>query len=108
MNRTRLWLFFFIAMIALAGCTHPGHNEPSASSAKSQAAPAPVHGFVTDMAAFDAFIARRPTVDEFRAAYPDVLLILPNTPTTMEMRYNNSRYFAEIAGDGRIAGGKFQ
>jgi len=81
----------------------------SASSSKSPAAPPlPVHGFVTDMPAFDAFIARRPTADEFRAAYPDVLLILPNMPTTMEMRYNNSRYFAEIGSDGRISGGRFQ
>jgi len=80
----------------------------SASSSKSQAAPVPVRGFVTDMAAFDAFIARRPTADEFRAAYPDVLLILPNMPTTMEMRYNNSRYFAEVGGDSRISGGRFQ
>ena len=79
-----------------------------APSSKSPAAPAPVHGFVTDMAAFDAFIARRTTVDEFRAAYPDVLLILPNMPTTMEMRYNNSRYFTEIDGDGRVSGGRFQ
>lgn len=108
MNRRSHWLFFCVAIAALAGCAHPGKSDVSASSPKSQAAPAPVHGFVTDMAAFDAFIARRPTVEEFRAAYPDVLLILPNTPTTMEMRYNNSRYFAEIAGDGRIAGGRFQ
>jgi len=33
---------------------------------------------------------------------------LPNMPTTMEMRYNNSRYFAEVGGDGRISGGRFQ
>ena len=79
-----------------------------APSSKSPTAPVPVRGFVTDMAAFDAFIAHRPTVDEFRAAYPDVLLILPNMPTTMEMRSNNSRYFAEIDGDGRVSGGRFQ
>lgn len=76
--------------------------------ATSQAAPAPVHGFVTDTAAFEKFIASRPTADQFRAAYPDVLLVLPGQPATMEMRYNNSRYFAEVDGDGRIHGGKFQ
>lgn len=69
--------------------------------------PAPVHGYVTDMKAFDAFIATHPTPDQFRAAYPDVQLVLPGTVTTLELRMNNSRYYAELDKDGRITGGRF-
>ena len=108
MKRPGHWILFCIAAAAIAGCAYSRQHGMPAPSLKSPAAPAPVHGFVTDMGAFDAFIARRPTADEFRTAYPDVLLILPNMPTTMEMRYNNSRYFAEIDGDGRVSGGRFQ
>jgi hypothetical protein len=63
---------------------------------------------VTDLAAFGAFIAGRPTVVEFRAAYACVQLVLPGDFTTREMRSDNSRYFAEVDTFGRIAGGHFQ
>lgn len=69
--------------------------------------PPPVHGFVTDMKAFDAFIATHPTSEQFRATYPDVQLVMPGTITTMEFRSNNSRYYPELDKDGRITGGRF-
>ena len=84
------------AGVALGGC-----------HATTQPAPAPVHGYITDTKAFDAFIATRPTPAQFRARYPDVQLLLPGDISTMEMRYNNSRYYAELDKDGRIAGGRF-
>lgn len=107
------------ALALLAGCGNKGplympkpSPAPTAASVAPVAkpavsAPAPVHGFVTDTAAFDAFIATRPTPDQFRAAYPDVLLVLPGAIATREFRTNNSRYFAELDKDGRITGGKF-
>lgn len=67
----------------------------------------PVAGFVTDVQRFEAFIATHPSVEEFRARYPDVQLVLPGTMTTMEFRANNSRYYAELDKDGRIVGGHF-
>ena len=70
-------------------------------------APAPVHGFVTDTKAFDAFITTHPTPDQFRSAYPDVQLVMPGSMSTREMRTNNSRYFPELDKEGRITGGKF-
>lgn len=70
--------------------------------------PAPVAGHVTDRASFDAFIATRPLPEDFRRAYPDVLLVLPGDMATKELRFNNSRYFAELDADGRIAGGRFK
>lgn len=83
------------AVLVLGGC-----------QTMSAPAPTPVHGYVTDVAAFDAFIATHPTPAQFRATYPDVQLVMPNTVTTMDFRSNNSRYFAELK-DGRIAGGHF-
>ncbi|AIF46385.1 hypothetical protein HY57_03495 [Dyella japonica A8] len=89
----------------------PAGTQPAtpaaAPAAPATTAPAPVHGFVTDMTAFNAFIATHPTPDQFRAAYPDVLLVLPGTVATRELRSNNSRYFAEVDANGRITGGKF-
>ena len=70
--------------------------------------PEPRAGFVTDMPAFDAFIATRPTPEGFRQAYPDVQLVLPGDITTREFRMNNSRYYAELNATGRITGGRFQ
>jgi hypothetical protein len=88
--------FALAAILLLGGC-----------QTMSAPAPTPVHGFVTDMAAFDAFIATHPTPAQFRASYPDVQLVMPNTITTMDFRSNNSRYFAELDKDGRIVGGHF-
>lgn len=91
-----------------AATVHPAAPAPKpAAAAPAAATPAPVHGFVTDMTAFDAFIATHPTPDQFKTAYPDVLLVLPGTIATREMRSNNSRYFAELDANGRITGGKF-
>jgi len=73
----------------------------------SATAPTPVHGYVTDMASFNAFVATHPTPAQFRATYPDVQLVMPNTITTMDFRTNNSRYFVELNKDGRIVGGHF-
>ena len=89
-----------------AATVHPAAAKPVAA-APAVAAPAPVHGFVTEMTAFDTFIATHPTPEQFKAAYPDVLLVLPGTIATREMRSNNSRYFAELDANGRITGGKF-
>lgn len=73
----------------------------------TQPAPAVVHGYVTDMKSFDAFIATHPTPDQFRARYPDVQLVMPGGVTTLEFRTNNSRYYPELDKDGHITGGHF-
>jgi len=122
MRRSLLLLPLCTVFALLAGCgnkgplympkatpattVHPAPAKP-AVAAPAVAAPAPVHGFVTEMTAFDAFIATHPTPEQFKAAYPDVLLVLPGTIATREMRSDNSRYFAELDANGRITGGKF-
>lgn len=97
----RIGTLFFMAVLGaavLSAC----QTAPAA-----QAQPKPVAGFVTDMKAFNAFIATKPTADQFRAAYPDVTLVTPDMMSTREMRMNNSRYFPQMDDTGHITGGKF-
>ncbi|WP_430391954.1 hypothetical protein [Dyella sp. 20L07] len=89
-------LAVFAAAMTLGGC----HDM-------TQPTTMPVHGFVTDTKGFDAFIATRPTPEQFRASYPDVQLVMPGTITTMDFRSNNSRYFVELDKVGHIVGGHF-
>ena len=88
-----------LATLSLAACAAPP-PQPAMSQ--------PVSGFVTDVVGFEQFIATQPTVDQFRARYPDVTLVLPGTIASKEMRMNNSRYFAQLDAGGRITGGRFQ
>lgn len=96
MSRASSLFFPLILAVAAVGC-HAG----------STAHTKPVAGFVTDMKAFDAFIATKPTPEQFHIAYPDVMLVTPGTMTTREMRQNNSRYFPKMDAEGRIVGGSF-
>lgn len=93
-----------LALLALSAC--------SATGAPAQPAPvvseAPVSGYVSDLAAFQAYLAGKPTPAQFKAHYPDVTLVLPGQIATKEFRLNHSRYFAELDAEGRIVGGKFQ
>lgn len=95
----RRWLVILLLPLATIACQQ---NTP-----QSDAPPPPVAGNVTDLDAFAGFIAGKPTPEQFKAAYPDVVLVLPGQIATREFRMNNSRYFAELDGDGRISGGKF-
>ncbi|WP_109124631.1 lipoprotein [Dyella sp. C11] len=104
----------YMPKAAPAATVHPATPatpaaKPAVAAAPTAAAPAPapVHGFVTDVTAFNAFIATHPTAAQFRAAYPDVLLVLPGDISTRELRTNNSRYFADVDTSGHITGGKF-
>jgi hypothetical protein len=98
MNRLRICTLILGCLIGLGGCC---------STPASEAAP-PVPGHVTDVGAFEQFIATQPTPDQFKRRYPDVVLVLPGQMATKELRLNRSRYFAEVDAQGRIRGGKFQ
>ncbi len=88
----------FLAMLALA---------PVAASAEA-AHPGDGRCSVTDMTAFDTFVGGKPTALEFRAASSCVTLVLPGDASSREWRVDNSRYFAELDGHGRIVGGMFR
>jgi hypothetical protein len=100
MNRSRPLLAGLLATVLLTGLCACVHGAPVQETA-------PVPGHVQDLPAFERFIATRPTPAQFRARYPDVLLVMPGDITTKEMRLNNSRYFADLDADGRIVGGRF-
>lgn len=84
-----------------AGC------HPVNSAGDTAPAPMVVSGKVTDLPAFEAFIALKPTPEQFMQRYPDVLLVMPGTIATKEYRTDNSRYFPKLDPEGRIIGGKF-
>ena len=122
MRPSLLLLPLCTAFVLLAGCGNKGPLymppkatpaaattvHPAATPAPAPGAQAPVHGYVTDKKAFDAFIATHPTPAQFLATYPDVQLVMPGTITTMEMRTNNSRFFPEQDATGHIVGGNFR
>lgn len=90
-----IWLLFALAV-------------PACSMTELRELPEPRPGVVTDLAAFEEFIALAPTPEEFRQVYPDVVLILPGDIATREFRTDNSRYFADLDEQERIIGGSFQ
>lgn len=63
---------------------------------------------VTDLPAFEAFIAARPRPEDLRARYPGLLVVLPTDMATKELRMDRSRYFVELDAEGRVSGGRFQ
>ncbi|KAG9606229.1 hypothetical protein KCV01_g5801, partial [Aureobasidium melanogenum] len=96
----KLLVALFVAVPAIA-------TAQAASAATEQSSVRPVRCSVTDLDQFASFVAGKPTAVEFRAAYSCVQLVLPGDVTTMEMRYDNSRYFAQLDSHGRIVGGNF-
>jgi hypothetical protein len=92
---------------ALFAFTMTGAALSGCQSAPRHASRAPVTGFVTDLTRFQRFVDEHPSVAQFRAAYPDIQLVLPGAIASREVRMNNSRYFAELDAHERIVGGKF-
>ena len=94
----------------LGACAAPTQTEPLAPAPPPPVAPpeAPVRTSVTDLAAFDAFIATRPTPESLRQRYPGLVVVMPGDITTRELRMDNSRYFVDLDDQGRITGGRFQ
>jgi hypothetical protein len=83
--------------VALAGCHHA--TRPDGSRVDK--------GGVVNMDSFESFVASHPTPEEFKKMYPGVQLMLPGMISTMEIRYDNSRFFPQLDKDGRIIGGDF-
>ncbi|URX63800.1 hypothetical protein KR767_07025 [Luteibacter anthropi] len=94
-------LFVAAPAIAAAQVSTPAVDAPAIQ-------PVPSRCGVTDLNEFAAFIAGKPTPAEFRAFYSCVGLVLPGDVTTTEIRYDNSRYFAQLDAHGRIVGGRFR
>jgi len=96
--RTRLLALSVLGVaVALTGCHHSSRPDGTRVDKKG----------VVDMASFENFIATRPTADQFKKMYPGVQLMLPGTISSMEIRYDNTRFFPQMDKDGRIVGGDF-
>jgi hypothetical protein len=89
--------------LPLAACCSNSASDGAAAPTEVLVVP----GRVTDLAAFEHFIAGHPTAEQFRQRYPDVRLVLPGDIVTKEFRTDNSRYFAELDAQSRIVGGHF-
>ena len=96
--RTRLLALSVLGVaVAPAGCHHASRPDGTRIDKNG----------VTDMSGFESFIATHPTQQQFKAMYPGVQLMLPGMISTMEMRYDNSRFFPQLDKDGHIIGGDF-
>ena len=103
LSRRRFWVAISMLPV-LAGMGFIGacaHNP-------AQEWPEPRPGNVTDLEAFNEFLARQPSPDIFSSVYPHIVLILPGMIATQEFRTDNSRFFAELGPDGRILSGNFR
>ncbi|MFP3345114.1 hypothetical protein R0J87_21785, partial [Halomonas sp. SIMBA_159] len=74
----------------LGGCGTANLPNPQIQWPDSPLGPLPAF----DRAGFRSFISTAPSPDQFRSRYPGITLVMPGTPTTMELRYNYSRFFA--------------
>ncbi len=96
--RTRLLALSVLGVaVALAGCHHATRPDGTRIDKKG----------VVNVPGFEAFIATHPTQEQFKAMYPGVLLMLPGTISTMEIRYDNTRFFPQLDKDGHVIGGDF-
>lgn len=68
----------------------------------------PLRGPVTDTRAFADFIATRPTKEQFKNKYPDVILVMPGELATMDIKGPGERFQANTDANGRIVGGSLE
>jgi hypothetical protein len=64
---------------------------------------------VIDATAFLRYVeAHKPTLVELKAHYGCLNVVMPGDVSTMEIRGDNGRFFAQTDDHGRIVGGRFQ
>jgi hypothetical protein len=76
----------------------------------AQAAPqaASLRCSIADPVAFVSYLKEhKPTVVELKGAFSCLKIIMPGEMTTMEFRYDNSRFYPKTDEYGRIVGGEF-
>jgi hypothetical protein len=83
--------------VVLAGCHHAMRPDGTRVDKKG----------VSNLPGFESFIATHPTPQQFKALYPGVQLMLPGTLSSLDVRYDNTRFFPSLDKDGRIIGGDF-
>ena len=93
--------------LLLVACTPTAQTE-APPPAPVPTVEAPVRTQITDLDAFNAFVATHPTPDALRKKYPGLTVVLPHDIATKELRTDNSRFFADIDAEGRVTGGRFQ
>lgn len=97
------------SVFAINLCTSMPVNDASAVDVLEEFADrrAAGEGVWVDVVAFQRLLATNPTPAELRAAFPEVLVILPDEMATREFRFDQSRFFAMLDDAGRVYGGEF-
>jgi hypothetical protein len=83
--------------VALSGCHHATRPDGSRVDRKG----------VTDLAGFETFVSTHPSPEQFKKLYPGVQLMLPGAVSTLDTRYDNTRFFPQLDKNGDIIGGDF-
>lgn len=96
--RSRIGFAFSVALLAAS----------VAASASPASTPDPAADTAKDMAELPAFVAARPTPEEFQQAFPDVWLILPGDIVSRDVCSQYYRFIAELDPQGRISGGSLE
>ena len=96
-------------VFAINLCTSMPVNDASAVDVLEEFADrrAAGEGVWVDVVAFQRLLATNPSPAELRAAFPEVLVILPDEMATREFRFDQSRFFAMLDDAGRVYGGEF-
>jgi hypothetical protein len=96
--RSLIVISFYAALLAApAAASTPQPSEPdhAADTAK-------------DISELPAFVASRPTPEEFQQAFPDVWLVLPGDIVSRSVCSQYYRFMAELDAKGRISGGSLE
>ena len=98
MMRSRLFALSVLGVaVVLGGCHHATRPDGTRVDKKG----------VTNLASFSNFVATHPTPVEFKKMYPGVQLMMPGAISSLDTRYDNTRFFPQFNGSGQIVGGDF-
>ena len=81
---------------------------PATASTQQPHEPEAVADVAKDISELPAFVASRPTPEEFQQAFPDVWLILPGDIVSRDVCSQYYRFVAELDTKGRISGGNLE
>lgn len=98
MMRRRLFALSVLGVaLALAGCHHATRPDGTRVDKKG----------VTNLVSFENFISTHPSPEAFKKMYPGVQLMMPGAISSLDTRYDNTRFFPQLDSSGKIIGGDF-
>jgi len=96
--RSLIVISLFAALVAV----------PAAASAPQPSEPDRTVDTAKDISELPAFVASRPTPEEFQQAFPEIWLVLPGDIVSRSVCSEYFRFMAELDAEGRISGGSLE